>query len=60
MEYWLDRDIQHLLGHTEWRNFGQVASKAKTACEVSGHTARDYFVDANEMVDRRFFGWAPS
>ena len=60
MEYWLARDIQHLLGYTEWQNFGSVAGKAKTACEVSGHTARNHFVDANEMVDRHFFVWAPS
>jgi DNA-damage-inducible protein D len=49
-----------LLGYTEWQNFGSVAGKAKTACEVSGHTARNHFVDANEMVDRHFFVWAPS
>ena len=50
VEYWLARDIQHLLGYTEWRNFGQVVSKAKTACEVSGHTVVDHFVDVNKMV----------
>jgi DNA-damage-inducible protein D len=26
VEYWLARDIQHLLGYTEWRNFGLVIS----------------------------------
>ena len=50
VEYWLARDIQHMLGYTEWRNFGQVVSKAKTACEVSGHTVGDHFVDVNKMV----------
>jgi len=50
VEYWLARDIQHLLGYTEWRNFGQVVSKAKTACEVSGHAVSDHFVDVNKMV----------
>jgi len=35
VEYWLARDIQHLLGYAEWRNFTSVISKAKTACEVS-------------------------
>jgi DNA-damage-inducible protein D len=29
VEYWLARDIQHLLGYPEWRNFGLVISKAK-------------------------------
>jgi len=50
VEYWLARDVQHLLGYTEWRNFGQVISKAKTACEVSGHGLADHFVDVNKMV----------
>jgi DNA-damage-inducible protein D len=50
VEYWLARDIQHLLGYTEWRNFGQAISKAKTACELSGHPIADHFVDVNKMV----------
>ncbi|MBD3893394.1 DNA damage-inducible protein D [Hydrogenophaga sp.] len=50
VEYWLARDVQHLLGYSEWRNFGQVISKAKTACEVSGHQVADHFVDVNKMV----------
>jgi DNA-damage-inducible protein D len=51
VEYWLARDIQHLLGYAEWRNFGTVISRAKTACEVSGHPVADHFVDVNKMVD---------
>lgn len=51
VEYWLARDIQHLLGYAEWRNFGLVTSKAKTACEVSGQRVTDHFVDVNKMVD---------
>ena len=50
VEYWLARDIQHLLGYTEWRNFGLVISKAKTACEVSGNQLANHFVDVNKMV----------
>jgi DNA-damage-inducible protein D len=51
VEYWLARDLQHLLGYAEWRNFNQSAvSKAKTACEVSGHAVSDHFVDVNKMV----------
>jgi DNA-damage-inducible protein D len=51
VEFWLARDLQHLLGYTEWRNFTGVISKAKTACEVSGHAISDHFVDVNKMVD---------
>ena len=51
-EFWLARDLQHLLGYAEWRNFNStVLSKAKTACEVSGHAVSDHFVDVNKMVD---------
>jgi DNA-damage-inducible protein D len=51
VEFWLARDLQHLLGYAEWRNFLAVVSKAKTACEVSGHAVPDHFVDANKLVD---------
>ena len=51
VEYWLARDLQHLLGYNEWRNFNNSAvSKAKTACEVSGYRAGDHFVDVTKMV----------
>ena len=51
IEYWLARDVQHLLGYDEWRNFNAAISKAKTACEVSGHRFADHFVGVNKMVD---------
>ncbi len=51
IEYWLARDLQHLLGYSEWRNFLNVVSKAKTACEVSEHNFKDHFVDINKMVE---------
>ncbi len=51
VEFWLARDLQQLLGYTDWRNFVQVILKAKTACEVSNHNIADHFVNANKMVD---------
>ena len=51
VEYWLARDLQHLLGYAEWRNFAAVVSKAKTACEVSKQAVPDHFVDVSKMVD---------
>ena len=50
IEYWLARDIQHLLGYTEWRNFTAVIAKAKTASEVSGHAISDHFVEVNKTI----------
>ena len=50
VEFWLARDLQCLLGYTDWRNFLQVLNRAKVACEVSEHRIIDHFVDANKMV----------
>ncbi|HND34039.1 MAG TPA: DNA damage-inducible protein D, partial [Myxococcota bacterium] len=51
VEYWLARDLQHLLGYTKWDNFLSVITKAKTACELSGHVIADHFADVGKMVD---------
>ena len=50
VEFWLARDLQHLLGYAEWRNFTAVVTKAKIACEVSAYPVADHFVDVNKMV----------
>ena len=50
VEYWLARDLQFLLGYTKWDNFLSVISKARTACEVSGHSIADHFADVGKMV----------
>ena len=52
IEFWLARDLQHLLGYTKWDNFLNVVSKAKTACEVSGHPVADHFADVGKKVDQ--------
>jgi DNA-damage-inducible protein D len=51
VEYWLARDLQVLLGYAKWDNFLNVITKAKTACEVSGHDVRDHFADVGKMVE---------
>jgi len=35
IEFWYARDLQKLLGYTEWRNFFLVIDKAIQACENS-------------------------
>lgn len=50
IEFWFARDIQHLLGYSEWRNFQKVIIKAKTSCEATGNNISDHFVDVNKMV----------
>ncbi|MYA67746.1 MAG: DNA damage-inducible protein D [Gammaproteobacteria bacterium] len=51
VEYWLARDLQHLLEYAKWNNFLNVISKAKTACETSGHEIADHFADIGKMVE---------
>lgn len=50
VEFWFARDIQKLLGYDQWRNFLQVISKAKLACEASNHEVPDHFADTDKMV----------
>ncbi|MDD7915529.1 DNA damage-inducible protein D [Polaribacter ponticola] len=50
IEFWFARDLQHLLGYTEWRNFQKVIFKSKTACEITNNKISDHFVDVNKMV----------
>lgn len=51
LEFWLARDLQHLLGYSKWENFQNVISKAKTACELSGQNIVDHFPDVRKMVE---------
>lgn len=51
VEYWLARDLQYLLGYGKWDNFIGVISKAKIACDVSGHAVSDHFADVGKMVE---------
>lgn len=51
IEFWLARDLQHLLGYGKWVNFQNVISKAKTACEISGQDISDHFADVGKMVE---------
>ena len=51
VEFWLARDLQHLLGYSKWDNFKNVISKAKTACDVSGHDIDDCFADVGKTIE---------
>ena len=49
-EFWYARDLQELLGYTEWRNFLKVIEKAKDSAQNVGASAQNHFVDVNKMV----------
>jgi DNA-damage-inducible protein D len=49
-EFWFARELQGLLGYTQWRNFEQVVDKAKIACQTAGHIVSDHFADVSKMI----------
>lgn len=51
LECWSARELQEILGYTEWRNFLKVVDKAKIACENTGIAVTDHFVDVNKMIE---------
>jgi len=50
IEYWLARELQELLGYSDWRNFTNTIEKAKESCKTTGEAVSDHFVDVNKMV----------
>jgi DNA-damage-inducible protein D len=50
VEFWFARDLQGLLGYTEWRNFSKVIEKARESCQTANNAISDHFVDVNKMV----------
>jgi DNA-damage-inducible protein D len=50
VEFWFARDLQGLLGYTEWRNFQKVIEKARDACKNSDHAISDHFVGVNKSI----------
>lgn len=51
IEFWLARELQELLGYTQWRRFEDVIEKAKIACEKAGQVVSDHFADVGKMVE---------
>jgi len=50
-EYWSARDLQPLLGYTQWRRFEDAVKRAMTSCETSGNNPVNHFAGAGKMVD---------
>ena len=50
LEFWLARDLQKLLGYTQWRNFENVIEKAQISCKTASANISDHFADVSKMV----------
>lgn len=50
LEYWLARELQGLLGYSDWRNFLNAVNKAKESSFNAGIDPNYHFVDANKMI----------
>jgi DNA-damage-inducible protein D len=50
-EYWSARDLQPLLGYTQWRRFEDAVKRAITSCKQSGNIPENHFANAGKMVE---------
>ncbi len=50
-EYWLARELQKVLGYSQWRRFKNTVSKAKTSCNNSNVRVEDHFANIGKMIN---------
>ena len=50
-EYWNARELQKMLGYTQWENFNKAIRKAMRVCKISEINVDDYFVYFKEIND---------
>lgn len=49
-EYWSARDLQPLLGYTQWRRFEDAIKRAIISCQQSGNDPGHHFAGAGKMI----------
>lgn len=49
-EYWSARDLQPMLGYTQWRRFEDAIKRAITSCQQSGNEPGHHFAGAGKPI----------
>lgn len=50
-EYWNARELQPLLGYSQWRRFEDAIKRAMISCEKSGNNPAYHFAGAGKMIE---------
>lgn len=50
VEFWYARELQTILGYSNWQNFENVIEKARISCRTSENVEKDHFIDVSKMV----------
>lgn len=50
-EFWYARELSLCLEYAQWRNFAKVIDRAMLACQNSGFSINDHFVEVGKSVE---------
>lgn len=50
-EFWSARELQPLLGYSQWRRFEDAINRAQISCEQSGNNPAYHFAGAGKMLE---------
>lgn len=49
-EFWYARELQSVLGYSQWRRFSDTVERAKLACKNSGFDVGEHFADVGKSL----------
>jgi DNA-damage-inducible protein D len=50
-KYWSARDLQSMLGYSQWRRFEDAIKRAMISCETSGNDPAHHFAGTGKMIE---------
>ena len=50
IEFWFARDLQKLLGYSNWQNFTKVVEKAQKSCKTAENRVLNHFIGVSKKV----------